>query len=111
MFEYFYEKMRLFSPLMDRGKTEDKTEVSIKCDLVIEECTCISCGTVSFPWLQIPVAQTTTYLTRSLILALSVCYHSRLQKRKEFEEGVVRQFIAPLFLPGGVKQFQTEIKK
>ena len=55
--------------------------------------------------------ETKTYLTRSLILALSVCYHARLQERKEFEGGVVGQFIAPLSLPGGVKQFQTEIKK
>ena len=51
------------------------------------------------------------YLTRSLVLALSVCYHARLQERRQFEEGVVKQFRDPLFLPGGIKQFQTEIRK
>ena len=28
VFEYFYEKMKLFSRLMDSVKTEDKTEVN-----------------------------------------------------------------------------------
>ena len=34
VFEYFYEKMELFSRLMDSVKTEDKTEVNVKCDMV-----------------------------------------------------------------------------
>ena len=57
------------------------------------------------------MGETEIYLTRSLVLALSVCYHARLQERKEFELGVVKQFYDPLKLPGGVIQFKTEIKK
>ena len=49
-------------------------------------------------------------LTRSLILALSVCYHARLSNRNEYEEGVAREFVAPLNLPGGVQQFRNEIR-
>ena len=49
-------------------------------------------------------------LTRSLILAVSVCYHARLSERTDYEEGVSEQFTAPLALPGGEKQFRNEIK-
>ena len=49
-------------------------------------------------------------LTRSLILALSVCYHARLSNREEYEEGVAREFVAPLNLPDGVQQFRNEIR-
>jgi MoxR-like ATPase len=51
-----------------------------------------------------------TDITRSLILAVSVCYHARLQDRTEYERGVVRQFKAPLGIPGGVEQFTNEIR-
>ena len=50
-------------------------------------------------------------LTRSLVLALSVCYHARLQEREEFEEGVVSQFTAPLTLLGKEQQFRMEIRR
>ena len=53
----------------------------------------------------------TDNLTRSLILALSVCYHARLQERAQYEKGVVSQFTAPLTLPGKEKQFQMEIRR
>ena len=52
----------------------------------------------------------TRTLTRSLILALSVCYHARLSNREDYEEGVAREFAAPLHLPGGVQQFRDEIR-
>ena len=49
-------------------------------------------------------------ITRALILALSVCYHARLQEREEYVDGVVQQFKSPLGIPGGAKQFCNEIK-
>lgn len=47
--------------------------------------------------------------TRSLILAVSVCYHARLTSRLEFENGVVQQFEHPLKLIGR-DQFCDEIR-
>jgi len=49
-------------------------------------------------------------ISRSLILAISVCYHARLQERKDYEEGVASQFVAPLRLLGGAAQFRDEIQ-
>ena len=49
-------------------------------------------------------------ITRALILALSVCYHARLQERGDYEDDVVHQFTSPLNVPGGVEQFRNEIK-
>ena len=62
----------------------------------------------------IPVAATQSSaavdLTRSLILAVSVCYHARLSDREEFEERIARKFNAPLVLSGGAQQFRNEIR-
>ena len=44
-------------------------------------------------------------LTRSLVLAINVCYHARLNDRKEYEEGVAKEFTTPLALVGGVHHF------
>ena len=49
-------------------------------------------------------------ISRALILAVSVCYHARLQDRKEYEHGVVKQFKAPLGVPGRTEQFCNEIR-
>ena len=49
-------------------------------------------------------------MTRSLILALSVCYYARLQDRTQYEEQVCRAFQYPLSLPGGVRSFREEIQ-
>ena len=49
-------------------------------------------------------------ITRALVLALSVCYHARLQDREDYEEGVVKHFIGPINLPGGSEQFKDEIR-
>jgi hypothetical protein len=54
--------------------------------------------------------QSVSHIARSLILAVSVCYHARLQDRTEYESYVVKQFIEPLNIPGGSKQFKKEIK-
>ena len=48
-------------------------------------------------------------ITRALVLALSVCYHARLQEREPYEE-LIAQFSDPVGLPGRAKQFRNEIK-
>jgi hypothetical protein len=49
-------------------------------------------------------------ITTALILAVSVCYHARLQKKRmEYEDRVCAKFVAPLALPGGAAQFRNEI--
>ena len=53
---------------------------------------------------------TTRDLTRSLILAVSVCYHARLSDRTHYEQGIAQQFKAPVALSGGVEQFRNEIR-
>ncbi|VDI01999.1 Hypothetical predicted protein, partial [Mytilus galloprovincialis] len=50
-------------------------------------------------------------VTRSLVLALGVCYHSCLKKRKEYREHVSRYFVHPLSLPGKADQIKEEIEK
>ena len=45
-------------------------------------------------------------VARSLVLAVSVCYHARLQDREEYEEGVAERFNPPM-LPD---QFRDEIR-
>ena len=51
-----------------------------------------------------------TSITRSLILAVSVCYHARLQNRIEFERGVAAQFTGAIKLSRGAAEFREEIK-
>ena len=48
-------------------------------------------------------------ITRALILAVSVCYHARLQVRKEYEDGIIQQFTNPLVVTGR-DQFCNEIR-
>ena len=57
----------------------------------------------------VPEHQHPSNITTALILAVSVCYHARLQKRTEYEERVSAKFVAPLALPGGAAQFRNEI--
>ena len=52
----------------------------------------------------------TTDLIRSLILAVSVCYHARLTDRTEYEIKVSQEFTAPLALPGRETQFRNVIR-
>ena len=49
-------------------------------------------------------------IARALVLALSVCYHARLQNRAEYEEGVATHFRDPIQLVGGAQQFRDEIR-
>ena len=48
-------------------------------------------------------------LTRSLILALGVCYHARLSNRLEYRTHVARYFKEPASLPGGQMAILDEI--
>ncbi|XP_019853235.1 PREDICTED: E3 ubiquitin-protein ligase RNF213-like [Amphimedon queenslandica] len=48
-------------------------------------------------------------IARSLILAISVCYHARLQDRVEYETNVVQEFKPPLTVTGR-EQFCNEIR-
>ena len=48
-------------------------------------------------------------MTCALILAVSVCYHSRLQDREMYEKEVSSKFVPPLDLPGKEAQFTNEI--
>jgi len=50
-------------------------------------------------------------ISRSLILALNVCYHARLHERVEFEREVSQRFRKPLLTLVDHKQFQDEIYK
>ena len=49
-------------------------------------------------------------MTKSLILALSVCYDARMQDRSDYEENVVQQFMEPLHLLHGVEEFRSEVR-
>ena len=48
-------------------------------------------------------------VTRSLILALGVCYHACLKDREDYREHVVQHFLRPCELPGGADQMHAEI--
>ncbi|KAJ7339384.1 hypothetical protein OS493_005779 [Desmophyllum pertusum] len=51
-----------------------------------------------------------TPIARALVLAIGVCYHAKLQERREEYRTVVAQsFKAPCLLPGGQKQILREI--
>ncbi|XP_063441660.1 E3 ubiquitin-protein ligase rnf213-alpha-like [Mytilus trossulus] len=50
-------------------------------------------------------------VTRSLVLALGVCYHACLKNRKEYRDTVAMYFTQPLVLPGGADQIDDEITK
>jgi hypothetical protein len=49
-------------------------------------------------------------ITRSLILALGVCYHACLKTRPQYRAHIAPQFRAPCHLPGGADQIQEEIE-
>ncbi|XP_062507501.1 E3 ubiquitin-protein ligase rnf213-alpha-like isoform X2 [Corticium candelabrum] len=49
-------------------------------------------------------------LTRSVVLALAVCYHARLKDRKPFREVIAKQFQSPCNLHGGANRLDQEIR-
>lgn len=48
-------------------------------------------------------------LTRSLVLALGVCYHARLSNRAEYRKAVARHFVPPADLKEGADAMEKEI--
>lgn len=78
VFDYFYDQMaRLFGPLINKKAAQEGNKP----------------GRI-------------TDVTRAIILAVSVCYHARLQERRDYETGVSRE----LNIPGGVNRFRKEIQ-
>ncbi len=78
VFEYFFEKMAsLFGPLIDQKAVQEG----------------VPSGEVDD-------------IARSLLLAVHVCYHARLQDRVAYEDGVSNQ----LEITGGADRFRSEIK-
>ncbi len=49
-------------------------------------------------------------IARALILSLNVCYHARLEKKEDYEDGVVQKFTYPIILLNGAQQFRDEIR-
>ena len=97
VFKYFFEKMAYFGPLMDEQEKQEKTSQSRVKSYVRRKT-------------KAGVGGTNKALTRSLVLAVSVCYYARLSDREDYVRGVVKEFVTPLALPGGREQFGNEIR-
>ena len=50
-------------------------------------------------------------VTRSLVLALGVCYHACLQNRQAYREYVAGHFVGSLELPNGAATILEEINR
>ena len=104
--EYFFDKMAVFKQHMDQKAAQHALENDEVCFFIIGFKILTYMNFHLDP--QIPLANPDD-TTRSLVLALSVCYHARLQERVEYEEGVAQEFTPPLYLPEGAEQFRNEI--
>ena len=111
VFEYFFDKMEVFElKINERAEKND-----LEMEDIEQLCLTHSLHLISFLLLihsfifqaflpstlrklNLPFPDT---ITRSLLLAISVCYHVRVQDRVDYEEEVTAQFVAPLGLPGG----------
>ena len=120
VFEYFFDKMEVFElKINERAEKHD-----LKMEDIKQVCLTHSLHLISFLLLihsfifkaflpstlrklNLPFPDP---ITHSLLLAISVCYHVRLQDRVNYEEEVTAQFVAPLGLPGGSTQFRKEIQ-
>ena len=49
-------------------------------------------------------------IAKALVLAVSVCYHARLQDREAYEDLMARQFQNPINLPRGAEDFRDIIR-
>ena len=103
VFEYFYDKMDLL-----RGAINKKQSMEEETQAPVAPLNLANASTS--PVLAVAPSTATVDLTRSLILSISVCYHARLNDRKEFEEQIAQEFTAPLTLSGGADQFRNEIR-
>ncbi len=50
-------------------------------------------------------------MTRSLVLALGVCYHACLEHRQEYREAVADTFVPPLQLENAAQVMLEEISR
>lgn len=50
-------------------------------------------------------------MTKALLLALGVCYHSSLKSREEYREYITDYFASPLELPRGEEEMKREITR
>lgn len=50
-------------------------------------------------------------LTKALLLALGVCYHSSLKSRDEYRQTIARYFMPPLQLSDGAAEMEQEITR
>ena len=101
VFEYFYQKMDLLSSLMDT-----RSKVILSCRYI--------CAHYLLMFMSIQPkykSDEVKFLTRSLILSLSICYQARLKSREDYEKGVAQKFSPPLELAGKAEQFRQEIQR
>ncbi|XP_022796391.1 E3 ubiquitin-protein ligase rnf213-alpha-like isoform X1 [Stylophora pistillata] len=90
---WFYKHVDALARLMRKVTAEQRTEEDFDVDEDYEE-----------------EEDKITPLTRALVLAIGVCYHAKLQERREqYRIVVARSFKAPCLLPGGHKQILREI--
>nr|XP_022293483.1 E3 ubiquitin-protein ligase rnf213-alpha-like isoform X1 [Crassostrea virginica] len=59
----------------------------------------------------VPLHQTVNDVTKSLVLALGVCYHACLKNREEFRREIVQEFRPPCVLPKGPDQMADIITR
>lgn len=102
VFTYFYDKMDLLRDAINEKQEAEEAAL-----------TPLSSPSEHSPSpLLMPIIYTSSTaavdLTRSLILAVSVCYHARLNDREEFERQISQEFMSPLAL-SGEEQFRNEI--
>lgn len=50
-------------------------------------------------------------LTKALLLALSVCYHSSLNSRGEYRQYITKYFVHPFELSKGPEEMEQEITR
>ncbi|KAJ7339377.1 hypothetical protein OS493_005771 [Desmophyllum pertusum] len=87
---WFYKHVDILGRLMKRARTEQRREEGRHKGDKQDE----------------PI----TPITRALVLAIGVCYHAKLQERREeYRTVVAKSFKAPCLLPGGQKQILREI--
>ncbi|KAI0217706.1 hypothetical protein LSAT2_030557 [Lamellibrachia satsuma] len=89
---WFYKKRQLLFRLMDeRAKKEIENYVSDDKDN--------------------PVYERLDDVTRSLVLALGVCYHACLQNREGYRKCIARHFTGTFQLPSGARTIYDEINR
>ena len=93
VFEWFYDKSKLIE---DELKNQKNYKVSMLYRFLNI-------------FIFISVMQQVDSVVRSLIMAVAVCYHARLQERDDFENSIVNEFLPPFVIPEGRQQFINEI--